>query len=62
MALPRYYTVRHVAEIFNRDENTIRRWITEGRRVVFRGVEYVPEKDPGKNWLFYTISVEVPEK
>lgn len=57
MALPRYYTVKHVAEIFNRHQNTIRRWIDEGRPIVFRGVQYIPEKDPGENWLFYTEEV-----
>jgi len=29
--LPKQYTVAQVAEYFHRDEQTIRRWITDGR-------------------------------
>lgn len=58
MTLPRYYTVQHIAEIFHRDEVTIRRWIAEGRAIVFAGIEYQYEKDPGKNWLFRAVEIE----
>lgn len=58
MTLPRYYTVQHLAEIFHRDEVTIRRWISEGKTIAFAGIEYHPEKDPGNNWLFTAVEIE----
>ena len=52
MILPKYYTVKYIAQIFCRDEATIRRWITEGKRIVMDGMQYIAEKDPGNCWLF----------
>ena len=58
MILPKYYTVKHIAQIFCRDEATIRRWITEGKRITFDGIEYKPDHDPAGNWLFKAIEIE----
>lgn len=59
--LPKYYTVRHIAEVFERDEATIRRWITEGRAIKFDGIVYIPEKDPGNNWRFKAKKIGTEE-
>lgn len=50
--MPTYVTVQHLAEMFHRDMQTIRRWIDEGRDISFDGRRYVPKKDPGGAWLF----------
>ena len=51
-------TVQNLSKLFHRDAQTIRRWIDEGREIVFDGWRYVPEKDPAGNWLFVMHLVE----
>lgn len=45
-----------------RDEKTIRRWIDEGKPIIFDGNQYLPEKDPGgRCWRFKVIPAPVED-
>lgn len=57
--MPTYYTVKHLAAIFHRSEQTIRRWVDEGRDISFDGKRYDPQKDPGGEWLFVVQALVV---
>lgn len=52
-------TVKNIAEIFNKSDFTIRRWIQEERKIIFDGYIYIPEKDPAGNWLFKKRKLDV---
>lgn len=47
-----YATKKDLAKIFKKKPRTIQRWLDEGKKIVFDGREYRPEKDPGGNWRF----------
>lgn len=59
--MPRYMTVKDLAQLFVTTEKTIRRWIDEDRDITFDGMNYRPEKDPGGNWLFVVTVIAAPQ-
>lgn len=60
--MPEYRTVKDLAKLFQRDDQTIRRWIDEDRKIMLGNTYFEPTKDPAGHWLFQVIVITTMSK